>query len=177
MSLVFLRHPRPKVAPGTCYGRTDLDEGPTASAEIAAALKLTPGLGAVVASPARRCRRLAERLADRDGVALALDPRLWELDFGAWEGRAWAEIPRGESDPWAEDPWHRAPPGGERGADLHARVSAVLADLAPGTAVVAHAGTIRAARMLLAGESFADAFARPVPYATPLEIGRRAARA
>ncbi len=168
---VFLRHPRPQVAPGTCYGRLDLAEGETAGAEIAAALRQLPPVTAVVASPARRCRRLAERIAARDGVALSLDPRLWELDFGRWEGRPWAEIPRRESDPWAADPWRRAPPSGERFADLFARVREALADLPDGATVVAHAGPIRAARMILAAESFEIAFARPVPYATPLRIG------
>ncbi|GMG81057.1 hypothetical protein LNKW23_02690 [Paralimibaculum aggregatum] len=168
---VFLRHPRPAVAPGTCYGRLDLPEGPRASVEIAAALRAAPAVSAVVASPALRCRRLAERLAARDGVALSLDPRLRELDFGAWEGRPWAEIPRAESDPWAADPFRLAPPGGERFADLLARVHAALAELPPGAAVVCHAGPIRAARMLLEGVGFAAAFAAPVPHAAPLPIG------
>ncbi len=168
---LWLRHPRPRVAPGTCYGRLDLAEGETAGAEIAAALRALGPVAAVVASPARRCRRLAERIAARDGVALRLDERLLELDFGRWEGLPWAEIPRRESDPWAADPWRRAPPGGEPFAALHARVGAALADLPAGAAVVAHAGPIRAARMILAAESFDVAFARPVPYATPLRIG------
>lgn len=175
--LVFLRHPRPAVRPGLCYGRLDLPEGPGAGVEIAAALRATPPVSIVLASPALRCRRLAERLSARDGVALALDPRLAELDFGAWEGRPWETLPRAESDPWAEDPWHRAPPGGERFADLSARVAVALAEAPPGAALVCHAGPIRAARMLLGAESFPDAFARPVPYATPLAIRRAGAPA
>ncbi|MGF1445634.1 MAG: histidine phosphatase family protein [Pikeienuella sp.] len=177
MDLIFLRHPRPAVARGVCYGRTDLEEGPSASAEIAAGLRITPRVARVVASPAVRCRRLAERLSARDGVPLVLDPRLWELDFGRWEGVAWADIPRRESLPWAADPWNRAPPDGEPGHALHARVAEALEALPEGTAIVAHAGPIRIARMVLAGESFAAAFARPVPYATPLAIGRGRAEA
>ncbi|MEO0623050.1 MAG: histidine phosphatase family protein [Pseudomonadota bacterium] len=170
MRRLWLRHPRPAVRPGTCYGRLDVAEGQGAAAETAAALTATPVTTLVLASPARRCRRLAERLAARDGVPLRFDPRLLELDFGRWEGRAWDAIPRSESDPWAEDPWHRAPPGGERFADLYDRVAAAL-DAAPcGTALVCHAGPIRAARMILGGETFEAAFARPVPYATPLEL-------
>lgn len=171
MRRLFLRHPRPRVAPGTCYGRLDLPEGGTAGAEISAALAATPPVAAVIASPAARCRRLAERLAARDCVPLGIDPRLAELDFGAWEGRRWDTIPRAESDPWTADPWRVAPPGGERFADLHARVGAALAEAADAAALVTHAGPIRAARMILAGESFEAAFARPVPYAEPLAIG------
>jgi len=172
--MILLRHPRPRVAPGTCYGRLDLPEGPTAAAEIAAALKAVPPVAAVLASPAMRCRRLAERLAARDDAGLAFDPRLLELDFGAWEGRLWDAVDRTESDPWAADPWRVAPPGGETFAALHARVAACLAEAPRGTAIVAHAGPIRAARMILEGVSFARAFAEPVPHATPIILGEDA---
>jgi alpha-ribazole phosphatase len=148
----------------------DLAEGPEAAAEIAEALAATPPLGRVVASPARRCRGLAEALAARDGVALELDDRLWEMDFGVWEGMSWDAIRRADSDPWAADPWTVAPPGGETFAAVHARVGAVLAGAVPGTALVCHAGPIRAARMILTGASFAAVVAEPVPYAAPLRF-------
>jgi len=166
--MIFLRHPRPDAPAGLCYGRTDLCTGPGATDEIAAALAETPPLSRVLASPARRCRALAAGLADRDGVALSFDERLWEMDFGAWEGRIWDDIDRAGSDVWADDPWRRAPPGGETFAAVHARVAAALEGLAPGTAVVCHAGPIRAARMLLQGLGFDAVFAEPVPYARPL---------
>lgn len=176
MRVLWLRHPRPAAAAGLCYGRLDIAEGRAAAAEIAAALAATPPVRAVIASPARRCRELARRLAARDGVAIRFDPRLLELDFGRWEGRHWHAIDRAESDPWAADPLNRAPPGGEPFAALLSRVSEALAVAADGAALVCHAGPIRAGRMLLAGESFEAAFARPVPYAEPLELRRERAR-
>lgn len=168
--MIFLRHPRPAVAPGICYGRTDLDLGPEGAADIKAALAATPLTAQVIASPARRCRALAEGLAARDRVELTLDPRLWELDFGAWEGRAWDQIDRAESQPWSADPWTLAPPGGETFADLHTRIAEALTGLAPGTALVCHAGPIRAARMILTGAGFATVFADPVPHAAPIRF-------
>jgi alpha-ribazole phosphatase len=168
--VILLRHPRPRVAPGTCYGRLEVPEGPEAAGEIAAALRATPPVRAVIASPAARCRRLAERLAARDAVPLRLDARLLELDFGAWEGRSWDAIPRAESDPWAADPRSVAPPGGETFAALHARVGAALAEAGRGAALVTHAGPIRAARMILSGVSFERAFAERVPHATPITL-------
>lgn len=173
--MIFLRHPKPEAPPGLCYGRRDLAPGPEAAAEIARALAETLPVGRVLASPARRCRGLAEALAGRDGVALEIDARLWELDFGAWEGRRWWDIPRAESDPWAEDPWAVAPPGGETFAALHARVAAALAEAASGTALVTHAGPIRAARMILTGAGFDAVFAEPVPHAVPIRLAREAA--
>lgn len=168
--MILLRHPAPDIPPGLCYGRLDLAPGAGAGAAIARALAATPPVSRVVASPARRCRGLAEALAARDGAALLLDERLWELDFGTWEGRRWEQIPRAESDPWALDPWNRAPLGGETFAALHARVAAVLAEAGPGSALVTHAGPIRAARMILTGAGFAAVFAEPVPHAVPIRL-------
>ncbi len=174
--MIFLRHPKPDVPAGLCYGRTDLDIGPDGAAEIAQALETTPRVVRVIASPALRCRKLAEELARRDGVALSFDRRLWELDFGDWEGMRWDDIRRADSDRWADDPWTIAPPGGETFAAVHARVGAVLAeaivDSGPGTALVCHAGPIRVARMILTGAGFDVVWAEPVGYATPIQFKR-----
>ncbi len=173
--MIFLRHPAAAVAPGTCYGRLDLGPAPGAEAEIAQALTLLPPVAAVLSGPARRCRILAERIAARDGVPAVIDDRLQELDFGRWEGRRWDAIDRAESDPWAADPVSVAPPGGETFAALTRRVAAALADAPAEATIVTHAGVIRAARMILGGESFAAVFAAPVPHCTPIRLGRAAA--
>ncbi|MEM6354398.1 MAG: histidine phosphatase family protein [Pseudomonadota bacterium] len=166
----MLRHPRPMAPEGLCYGRLDLVPGAAAPTEIAHALVATPAAGAVFSSPARRALVLAEALAARDGLPLRSDERLLELDFGTWEGRLWSEIDRAESDHWAEDPAHRAPPGGERFVDLLERVADILGEVPPGAVIVSHAGPIRAARMLLERQSFDAVFAAPVPYATPFAM-------
>jgi alpha-ribazole phosphatase len=168
--MIFLRHPAAAVAPGICYGRLDLAPGPGAEAEIARALALLPLATALCTGPARRCRALADRIAARDRVPAVVDDRLQELDFGRWEGRGWGAIERTESDSWAADPWRVAPPGGETFAALLARVAAALAEIAPGTVIVTHAGVVRAARMILAGESFEAVFAAPVPHCTPIPL-------
>ena len=168
--MIFLRHPRPAIADGICYGRMDMDVGPDAASQIATALATTPPLAQVIASPALRCRALAQALAQRDLVPLTLDPRLVEMDFGAWEGQAWDQIDRTQSDPWAQDPWRLAPPGGETFQAVHARVAAALDDADPGTALICHAGPIRAAQMILTGAAFDMVFATQIPYATPIDM-------
>lgn len=168
--MIFLRHPAAAAAPGTCYGRLDLSPAPGAEAEISRALALLPCATELRTGPARRCRALADRIAARDGVAAVVDERLAELDFGSWEGRAWNAIDRAESDPWAADPWQVAPPGGETFGALVARVAAALRDMDPEAVVVTHAGVIRAARIILACESFDAVFAAPVPHCTPIVL-------
>ena len=94
------------------------------------------------ASPARRCLSLARTF----GGAVTADPRLLELDFGAWEGRRWEEIDRAALDAWAADPCGFTPPGGEPVAALVARVEAFARDLRAlgrDAVIVTHGGPLR----------------------------------
>jgi alpha-ribazole phosphatase len=170
--VIFVRHPAAAVTAGTCYGRLEVGCAPGAEAEIGALLAALPPVRAVRSSPALRCRKLADRIAARDGLRVETDDRLCELNFGAWEGRQWSAIDRAESGAWAADPVNTAPPGGETFAALHTRVGEALADMPPGAVVVTHAGPIRAARMILTGASFARVFADPVPHCTPIRMRR-----
>lgn len=170
--LTLFRHPK-TAAEGIVYGRHDPAPAPEAPAQIESALARARALrlqGPVIASPAGRAQALALPLAAALGVAVQTDEDLRELDFGAWEGLRWDALDRAQSDPWAEDPWRRAPPGGERFADLVARAAAALARAPSGAVLVTHAGVIRAAWMLREGIGFDEAFARPVPYAAPVPL-------
>ncbi|MBC8056071.1 MAG: histidine phosphatase family protein, partial [Rhizobiales bacterium] len=83
----------------------------------------------------------------RWGWRHCIDARLTELDFGDWEGRAWADVPRAAFDAWCADfPAHR-PGGGEAVASLLARCAGFIA-MAPAGCVVGHAGWISAAEWL-----------------------------
>lgn len=149
MALILLRHTRPEGAEGRCYGRSDLPLSPCFAAEAARLARDLPRFGRVVSSPLQRCRLLAEHLAAARGVPLQLDERLIEMDFGRWEGRLWADIPRGELDDWAADLEGARPHGGESVAELAARARAGLQALR-GTQrrpalLVTHAGVIKAA--------------------------------
>lgn len=168
--MIFYRHPTPDAPPGLCYGRLDIGLAAGAEVEIGAALATPPPMGRILTSPARRARQLAEALGAATGTPVLADERLWEMNFGEWEGRYWAEIDRRESDPWAENPWDLAPPGGECYSMVHSRMGAILLDAEPDDVIVAHAGPIRAAMMILEGRSFAEAFANPVPFAQALRI-------
>jgi alpha-ribazole phosphatase len=102
-------------------------------------------------SPARRCRGVAEAIARALSVPLIVDPRLQELDFGEWEGRPWDAIARADLDRWAACPWRFAPPGGESGAELVARVCEFHAELREDCVVVSHGGPLKVLAALLAG--------------------------
>lgn len=157
MALILLRHTTPDVAPGTCYGQTDLDVAASFKTEAASSLAALPAFQQIVSSPLKRCRKLAEFASEKAGVPVTFDPRLIEMDFGSWEGRLWSEIERNEIEAWASDFYHARPHGGESVAILHARIRAALKELKDqdkSTLIVSHAGVIRAA--LARGETAED---------------------
>jgi len=148
MRHALLRHLPTNIAPGHCYGRLDLPAG-----RAGMAVPLPPGFRAqaLFSSPARRCVALAEAVAARTGLPITLDERLWELDFGAWEGLAWDDVPRAALDAWAADPWGFAPPGGESGAALVARVRGFHATLRQSSIIVSHGGPLKVLAALIGG--------------------------
>ncbi len=139
MRLHLIRHPKPAIEIGICYGRHDC---PTEYAVSVAGVllgELPTGLP-LWTSPLIRCRELAEMLHPQPIV----DARLAEMDFGAWEGRRWDDIPRAELDAWAADVAGYAPPGGESPRELQRRALDFVASLdVPEAVIVTHAGVIR----------------------------------
>jgi alpha-ribazole phosphatase len=146
-SIALVRHPAVADGAGRCYGRLDLAVADPASiAPILATL--APMRGAMIhTSPLTRCRLLAEALAvSWEQAPPITDGRLLEMDFGAWEGLPWDDIPRADLDRWAADLLGSAAPGGETGATLVARVTAFWQSLAllPGShVVVTHGGPLK----------------------------------
>lgn len=187
MRVFLIRHARPLIEPGVCYGRLDVAadaaETQAAARRLAGLLAAYSGSGGksegggvshaasgsalrIVASPARRCRPLAEGIAAALGVTAHVDERLLEKSFGAWEGRRWDDIDAALIDAWAADLEHFVPPAGtgadddhrpgESVAALRARVLACAAEFGVPTsaadsaivgsgdlAIVSHAGVMR----------------------------------
>lgn len=84
-----------------------------------------------ITSPLFRARETAEIVAGR-GVRIEADPRLREMDYGAWEGRTYAQIDetdRAQRQQWVARPDALACPGGESGDDVARRVTSFLQDL------------------------------------------------
>jgi alpha-ribazole phosphatase len=150
MRVVLVRHPAPLIVPGVCYGRR-LDMAAAPAGNMVADPALTGAL-VVWTSPARRCLGVAGQVAAALEVPLRVDERLQELDFGDWEGQPWSAIPRDDLDRWAADPLAFAPPGGESGAALIARVRSFQAGLSQDCVVVSHGGPLKVLEALLLGQ-------------------------
>ena len=95
MRLHFIRHTRPDIARGVCYGQSDIPLASSFPEEVEdVRQRLAERLEGrtpcrVYSSPLSRCRRLAEALGY---AAPLLDERLLELNFGAWELQKFEDI-------------------------------------------------------------------------------------
>ncbi|MFT4434958.1 alpha-ribazole phosphatase family protein [Caballeronia sp. 15715] len=170
MDLVLIRHPAVGIDTGICYGRTDVPllADAAVSARVLsdklALLKVPAVEGFWHTSPLSRCRLLAEALSP-----IQADPRLQELDFGAWEGQRWDGLDRAMLDAWAADLEHAREHGGESVAQFAARViawfdSVCCADSTAPIHAVTHAGVIRVLTGHLLGVPRANAIQWPLDF-------------
>lgn len=142
MSLFLIRHPKPDIPSGVCYGATDvgLAQEPGACAERLR--NLLPKRYALYSSPLQRARRLAQEL----GSPIE-DSRLREMNFGEWENQRYDNL-RNELDDWAADPLGFRPPRGETGLEVADRIwdfhrDTVEQHQEEHVVVVSHSGPLR----------------------------------
>lgn len=141
--LLILRH-APLAEPGLA-GRRDVAADCSDRAALGWAAAMLAGADRYWTSPALRCRQTAQAL----GLMPTPHAALWEQDFGAWE-QPGAQLP--DLGPLPPDALARhRPPGGESFLDMAARVQPVLAQAQGVTAIIGHAGTVRAALALVVG--------------------------
>lgn len=143
MALTAWRHPKPRDVAGRCIGRTDVPVDRRKAKRLAHRIRAFARRGnwprVVWTSPLRRSADVGRWLA-RWGWRHHIDVRLIECDFGAWDGRAWAEIGRAEIDAWTADFGAYAPGCGESVSALMARCASFLAEAGDVIASVRTAG-------------------------------------
>ena len=167
--LHLMRHGAPEVA-GRMLGRTD---DPATEAGIAACLARAEDLAIerIEASDLIRARACAAAIGEPRGVAVEVDPRWRELDFGAWDGLAPAAIDTSALGAFYDDPDASPPPDGERWSALQHRVAQALTAMPPvSTLVVTHGGAIRAALADLCGFDRRQIWAFDLPYAALVSV-------
>lgn len=154
-----------------CYGRLDVAVDAqviTGSAMVVrqriptAVLQHSP----IYTSPLSRCAAFAQAIASPREAIVAEE--LVEMDFGAWEGQSWENLPRDELERWAEDVWGFRPGGGENAqavADRWKLWVARLQDSGNAFAIgVTHAGMIRVALAQTKRVARADVVQTPVEF-------------
>ncbi len=161
----LLRHGE-TLLPGRLIGRTDC---PVTDEGIAACLDQVEGLefDAIVSSDLIRARACAEAI----GGPVRIDPRWRELDFGAWDGLAVADIDPAAMGAFWADPDASPPPRGERWSGLVGRVGEAIGALPDGDVlVVTHGGAMRATLAGLFGFDQRALWAFGLPCAALLSL-------
>ena len=148
MKLTLIRHTTLQVAPGICYGQSDIDVAASFATEVinTQAKIANMAFDSIYCSPLQRCVKLAQALNLGNIVQ---DSRLKELHFGDWEMQAWDAMPRDIFDAWAQNYAGLAPPNGETFSQLQQRGLSFLEDVLQqypegNVAIVTHGGMIRA---------------------------------
>lgn len=105
MALILVRHAKPLIEAGLCYGALDVAADPEANAAAAVALAQSLAAGSrVYFSPLARCAQFAGALqALRPELHCTGEVGIREMDFGAWEGQRWDAINPAELRAWTDD--------------------------------------------------------------------------
>jgi len=127
----------------------------------------------IVTSPLSRCAAPAGAWAAESGIDCIIEPRLAEMNYGAWEGKTMATIQQeypGILERWRADPTGMRPPGGESPEELRARLADWLAEASEQfegshILVVAHSGSLRMLIALLLEQPIAYTRSIDMPYA------------
>jgi alpha-ribazole phosphatase len=124
----------------------------------------------ITSSDLHRALAGAETLATARDVALFVDRRWRELDFGAWDGLAPQSVPSDALTLFWDDPDAYPPPGGESWSTLQSRVAEALTDLEDGGLAVTHGGAMRAAVSVVTGLNHRQVWAFDLPYGALLSL-------
>lgn len=159
MVLYIWRHPKPIAANGFCIGQTDISVDKRKIKRLANKIQRFVRFHqlpkVIWVSPLQRSLKVGEILAPH-GFQYHVAPDLAEIDFGGWDGRPWAQIPKQQIDDWCDHFADFAPKGGESLQQLFERVENWLNEMAAQNRgqkpvlAVGHAGWINAASMIAA---------------------------
>lgn len=174
MEFYLIRHTQVKIEPGTCYGQTDVPLAasfPQECERIQCKLPQIPDWQ-VYSSPLHRCQKLAKYLSNG---SLTSDPRIMELNFGAWELKRWSEIEVGQAaNIWFSDFVNQRCPQGESFQELFERSVAFWEDLCqqlhPYNLVITHGGVIRALLSYFLNFPLANAMRITIDYGSVTKV-------
>ena len=165
MEIHLLRHTKPQIAEGVCYGQSDIGLSKSFAEELIVVKNKVAGIefDGVFSSPLKRCIALAKSLCGED-MFLCLDGRLKEMNFGQWEMKEWTEIAEHEeARKWFRNYIETPCPGGECFVDLYKRVGEFINILKTqnqfeNPLIVTHAGVIRAVNCIVKSKDLSEAF-------------------
>ena len=177
MKYYLIRHTKPDVPDGICYGQTDVDVLPSFDRERDDVLKKVEEIefDRIYSSPLKRCARLAESI-DLKGSKVIFDERLMEIDFGSWEMRPWADIENTQyAKRWFEDFINFPTSEGESYMDLLERVRHFIIDIQDekditSLLIICHKGIIGAFNTIINNSGPVKAFDLNIDFGDIFEL-------
>jgi alpha-ribazole phosphatase len=188
MRVLLIRHPKPVIEPGICYGQLDLAADQEDLERVVGLLGQRHPPIACASSPLIRAHHLAQAMEKAHGWPSATTHHdLKEMSFGQWENRDWKQIERSQVDAWAANMIGYAAPGGESVTQLAMRSASAIRVLVANVkanhgdraihpdsymAIFCHAGVLIAAPTVLRGEPLDNSqdFRLKYGYGETLEI-------
>jgi alpha-ribazole phosphatase len=179
MRLLLIRHPKPVIAPDTCYGRLDIPPDHDDLQALLQRLSQSARPARVYSSPLQRCLRAATAMQQHGWPEPIVDANLAEMNFGDWEGRHWDDIGRDALEQWRKNMADFVPPGGESVTQLaqrallfaHTMVAAHRSP-APGLeiGVFTHAGIIQTLPRIWHGQALSGFGSTRIGYGSVTEL-------
>lgn len=171
--IYLIRHTKPLVETGVCYGQTDLDISECFDDEVAiikSKIILNDSFF-FYSSPLQRCKKLAKSLSK--STTINFDDRLKELNFGDWENIPWSKLPQGLLKKWSANFVNNAPPKGESLQELSNRVLDFWDSLDhqnKNYIITAHDGVLRVVLAHLLDTPLKKAFTLKINYGEVIKI-------
>lgn len=171
--IYLIRHTKPLISTGICYGQSDLDISDSFMDEVGVIRSklLIDDSFTLISSPLQRCKKLAVTLCPNKEILL--EDRLKELNFGDWENLPWDKIPAEELKEWSANYVENAPPQGESFQGLSNRVLEfwnTLDLINTNYMITAHDGVLRVLLAHLLETPLNKAFTLKINYGEVLKI-------
>jgi alpha-ribazole phosphatase len=182
MKLLLIRHPKPVIAPGICYGAMDLQADAQDLQRVVDELRGRAIPTFTASSTLRRASDLAHAMTAHHWPVPRLHAGLQEMNFGRWEGLAWDSIGQAAVQAWADNMLDHQPPEGESVRMLGERAVQAVRELIPLAqaqqaagqqvtfAIFAHAGVLHTVPPLLKGEPLKIGLNPRLDYGAVIEL-------
>lgn len=154
MNIYAIRHTKPDIESGICYGQSDLQVANSFTLEQKVVSEKLEGIWFdwVYCSPLQRCRILAESMFEDE--VIVFDDRLKELNFGDWELKSWEDIYSGKyGKVWFDNYQEMKTPNGESYPEMRKRIESFLSKIKENDykniAIFTHVGVIRIMKSII----------------------------
>jgi alpha-ribazole phosphatase len=176
MEIYLIRHTKPSIEKGICYGQSDIGVCSSFEEESFNIKQHLPEkVDMVYSSPLKRCRLLACYLFPKQEIKY--DDRLKEMSFGEWEMQPWDLIDQQSLQTWMNDFVNTSTPNGESYEQLYQRTTNFWVSLtlkSKQVAIVTHAGVIRSILSKIGKISLQESFQRiSIPFGCIIKIYKK----